>query len=405
MVTPARRPLVRRSLELNTPVKQEESCMDMEETFTASPFDLANCSPVQEDCHVWNDQCISVCCQSFPDLCKNVKKKPVLVDSSTQTIDVTALDHNYFYNKRTRDASVQHNTTEFSAESISGDMDCKFYTGLSLAVFTTLISTLSKFGRQLPYKMDIPDLILLVIIRLRIALTFRDIGRRFSISHQLPSNIFNSWIDIMAKELSPCITWLPRETIRKSLPSSFQTSYPKTTCIIDCSEIFIQRPFSLKARAQTWSTNKSHNTAKFLIAIAPNGFIMYISPLYGGRASDNFITKNCGFLNNLLPGDEIMADRGFTISEELYARRVKLNIPAFMKGRSQLSEAETIESRRIAAQRIHVERAIMRLKSYRISNTTLGIKTLKKGNQTLQVIGVLCNLRQPLIKKYVLDID
>ena len=100
-----------------------------------------------------------------------------------------------------------------------------------------------------------------------------------------------------------------------------------------------------------------------------------------------------------------MADRGFTIREELYARRVKLNIPAFMKGRSQLSEAEIIESRRIAAQRIHVERAIMRLKSYRILNTTLGIKTLKKGNQTLQVIGVLCNLRQPLIKKYVLDID
>ena len=279
-------------------------------------------------------------------------------------------------------------------------MDCKFYTGLSLAVFTTLISTLSKFGRQLPYKMDIPDQILLVLIRLRIALTFRDIGRRFSISHQLASNIFNSWIDIMAKELSPCITWLPRETIRKSLPSSFQTSYPKTTCIIDCSEIFIQRPFSLKARAPTWSTYKSHNTAKFLIAIAPNGFIMYISPLYGGRASDNFITKNCGFLNNLLPGDEIMADRGFTISEELYARRVKLNIPAFMKSRSQLSEAETIESRRIATQRIHVERAIMRLKSYRILNTTL-----KKGNQTLQVIGVLCYLRQPLIKKYVLDID
>jgi hypothetical protein len=88
----------------------------------------------------------------------------------------------------------------------------------------------------------------------------------------------------------------------------------------------------------------------FFIAIAPKGFIMYISPLYGDRASDNYITKNSGFLNFILPGDEVMADRGFTIGEELSARRVKLNIPAFMKGRKQLSEEETIESRRIAAE-------------------------------------------------------
>jgi hypothetical protein len=36
-----------------------------------------------------------------------------------------------------------------------------------------------------------------------------------------------------------------------------------------------------------------------------------------------------------------MADRGFTISEDLFALRVKLNIPAFMKGRSQLTDAHT----------------------------------------------------------------
>ena len=131
----------------------------------------------------------------------------------------------------------------------------------------------------------------------------------------------------------------------------------------------------MKARAKTWSTYKSHNTAKGLIAIAPNGFIMYVSPLYGGRASDNFITKSCGFLNYILSGDEVMADRGFTIAEDICARQVKLNIPSFMKGRSQ---QETLESRRIASARIHVERAIARVKSCRLLNTSLHIKSLKK---------------------------
>jgi len=41
---------------------------------------------------------------------------------------------------------------------------------------------------------------------------------------------------------------------------------------------------------------KTHNTAKLLIAFAPNGFIMYVSPLYGGRASDYHISKSCAFL-------------------------------------------------------------------------------------------------------------
>lgn len=134
-----------------------------------------------------------------------------------------------------------------------------------------------------------------------------------------------------------------------------------------------------------------------LIAIAPHGHIMFISPLYGGMASDNFITKNCGFLNYLHPCDEIMADRGFTIFEELYAGRVKLNIPS-LKGRKQLSEQETIELRRIAAQGIHVELAIMRLKSYRILNTTLCIKSLQTPNKVVNVIAALCNNRDPLIK-------
>ena len=240
-------------------------------------------------------------------------------------------------------------------------------------MFLTLISQLSSYGKGLPYRMSVSNQILSVLVRLRLALTFEDIGRRFGVSHQLMSNMFQSWIDIMSQHLSHCLVWLPRETIRRTLPRSFQTSFPKTTCIIDCSEIFIQRRFSLEARAQTWSTYKSNNTAIFLIAIAPSGFIMYISPLYGGRASDNFITKNCGFLN----------------------------IPAFMKGRSQLSEQETIDSRRIAAERIHVERAIMRVKSYRLLNTKYSIKSLRNANKTVRVVVGLCNMRDSLIK----DVD
>ena len=36
------------------------------------------------------------------------------------------------------------------------------------------------------------------------------------------------------------------------------------------------------AQSQTYSTYKSHNTAKGLVGIVPNGFVTFVSCLYGG---------------------------------------------------------------------------------------------------------------------------
>ena len=58
-----------------------------------------------------------------------------------------------------------------------------------------------------------------------------------------------------------------------------------------------------------------------------------------------------------------MADRGFTIADLLHDRGVTLNIPPWKSG-PQLSEESLIETRRIANIRIHVERAIGRVKNY-----------------------------------------
>jgi len=312
--TPARRrPLVRKSLNLNTvttPSKRPR-LVSCSEEISQEEYDkeMLIATPIEVTSEP--SQCEAVCCKVYSNNCRN---KPTVVDASTQTVDVVGLDHTYGYSKKTRNVGCQQTTSEFSFDSITSDSESRFYTGLRLSVFLTLLTTLSQYGESLPYKVNIKDQIFAVLVRLRLGLTIQDLARRLNISRQLMSKIFHSWIDIMTTHLSNCIVWLPRETIRRTLPSSFKQNYSRTTCIIDCSEIFIQRPFSLKARAQTWSTYKSNNTAKFLIAIAPNGFIMYLSPLYGGRASDHHITKHCGFLNYLLPGDEVMADRGFTIS-------------------------------------------------------------------------------------------
>ncbi|KAJ8983221.1 hypothetical protein NQ317_005309 [Molorchus minor] len=57
--------------------------------------------------------------------------------------------------------------------------------------------------------------------------------------------------------------------------------------------------------------------------------IVYLVDAWGGRTSDKFLTENCGFLNNILPGDVILADRGFLIRDSVETLKGHLEIPAF----------------------------------------------------------------------------
>ena len=209
----------------------------------------------------------------------------------------------------------------------------------------------------------------------------------------------------MAFQLKPLVKWPERGMIRTTIPDCFKPKYARTTCIIDCSEIFIQRPSSLAARAETYSNYKSHNTVKFLIAISPTGAIIFVSKCWGGRASDKHITAYSGFLDKLMHGDLVLADRGFDITEPLALRGASLAIPPFTKGKPQLSQREVETARELSRVRIHVERAIGRLKNFRILQSTLPITLVKSAtdeefctiDKILFVCAALCNLQPPLV--------
>jgi hypothetical protein len=53
------------------------------------------------------------------------------------------------------------------------------------------------------------------------------------------------------------------------------------------------------------------------VAITPNGMFSYVSPCYGGRASDTFIFNNCAFVSWLEPN-------GFNSYAIFYGRTRKM---------------------------------------------------------------------------------
>ena len=158
----------------------------------------------------------------------------------------------------------------------------------------------------------------MTLIKLKLDAQHQDLSYRFNVSLSTVSRIFSAWMVALDVRLAPLINWLEREDLWRTMPQCFKHSFGnKTTVIIDCFEVFINRPSNLLAREKTWSSYKHHNTVKVLIGITPQGTISYVSQAWGGRTSDKFLTLNCGILNKLLPGDLVLADRGFTMAESL----------------------------------------------------------------------------------------
>ena len=76
------------------------------------------------------------------------------------------------------------------------------------------------------------------------------------------------------------------------MPMVFRKSFgTKVVVVIDCFELFLERPSDLLARTQTWSQYKHQNTVKFLIGVAPQGFVSYISTAWGGGGGEQVIRQ------------------------------------------------------------------------------------------------------------------
>ena len=143
------------------------------------------------------------------------------------------------------------------------------------------------------------------------------------------------------------------------MPLCFRPTYvSKVVAIIDCYELKIEKPSNLAARASTWSQYKHSNTVKVLIAISPQGVATFVSPSWGGRVSYKHLTRVCGIIQKLLPGDIVLADRGFNIAEDIAMVQASLHIPVFTKGVSQLSPTEVESTRKLANLHIHVKHVI-----------------------------------------------
>lgn len=222
------------------------------------------------------------------------------------------------------------------------------------------------FPEKYKGKISLQNQLFITLVKLRLNLQIETLAEMFAVSKTTVNDIFWRWMDVIYEELKFLIKWPDHDASMQTLPHVFRQYFPKLTGIIDCTEIFIHRPKNLKARAQVYSNYKKHSTLKFLVACTPQGAISFLSKAWGGRISDVELVKQSGLISNNYhhPGDQILADRGFTLKDEFAAGAgVELIIPAFTKGKDQLTPKEVETTRQIASIRIHRERVIGLLKN------------------------------------------
>ena len=260
---------------------------------------------------------------------------------------------------------------------------CVMVTGLSLPILETLLDYLCKGAKEdlRSTRCAVEGQILLTLVKLKQNINFDMLSFINNIAKSTAIDHFWKSIDMMYEKMKFLIKMQDRDHIYETIPPVFKNKFPRLTSIIDCFEVLVESPSSLMARAKFYSNYKKHCTIKVLISCTPLGAINFISQCYGGSASVVQITRESDFSSSKfhMPGDQILADRGFTLQDDFAAGSYsELIIPAFTRSKMQLSTKEVEYSRKIAHVRIHIERVIRLMKNrYTVLKGIIPLRTVK----------------------------
>jgi len=308
-------------------------------------------------------------------------------------VDLIALDHNYFsHNGNCREKSTQVNfdldelvevqeelkelkeennelksklndkaklkRDMFTDDVLKNDESVRFYTGFpSLLCLLSIFNLIKPLCANMRYWDNQKDAkvgyqndptkkkpgrkrtltlfqeFVMTLVRIRLGLLTTQLSHIYGISPSSVSKTFRTWICFLAQVLKDILLiWPKKQDITKNIPRTFK-KFPSTRVVIDCTEVFIEKPSTPSAQRATWSSYKHHNTLKTLVGITPNGMFSFVSKFWTGNTSDRHITEQSGLLELLEPGDSVMADKGFNIRDLLTKRKVLLNIPPLCKGK------------------------------------------------------------------------
>ena len=238
----------------------------------------------------------------------------------------------------------------------------------------------------------------LTLLRIRRGYSLTDMSYQFQMGNSYLGNMFVTWVQLLFKKFDAMrpIMFAP-QAHHVPVPPAFQNKLlSKVRVVIDGVEFPIESSADYKQQGNLYSTYKSRTTVKVLTGVAPCGALMFASDAFEGSISDRDITIKSGFLDYIVPGDVVLADRGFTIHDLLAEKNATLIIPPFLQGQANLTLEQEVMTKLIAKARIHVERFNERIKNYEILNKKIPLSLVPLLSQIVFVVCCLVNFQEPL---------
>lgn len=273
--------------------------------------------------------------------------------------------------------------------------------GVTREVFQLLFKILSRRNESKlnnRQKITLENNLLIFLIKMKCGLTFSALSVLFKVHRSTISRIFYSTLDYLSLACKNFVYWPEREIVDETMPSVFKPEYSKCRVIIDATEFVVEKPPTIEQRVQFYSHYKKGFRIKVVIGCLPNGFICLVSKCHGGRASDAQITVSCDLMKHLEPGDVVIGDKGFphlkTIIDES-GKDVLLVMPPFLHN-EYFTEEEVETTYKVAKVRIHIERIMQRIRTWRIVEK-FTFEMLPYADKIIFMACVLVNLQPPII--------
>lgn len=256
-----------------------------------------------------------------------------------------------------------------SESSLRNDAEkVKFYTGLpNYFVLETVMWLLAPHMDGMKnVKLSKFQQLLLTLMRLRLDLRNQDLAYRFGVKVSTVTRTVHQMVSIMSSTLVPtAVFWPSRAELRKNLPAALRTSHPDCAVIIDCFTVPFEEPVSRGNQQLQQRAGTDCNVLKYLIGVAPQGVVTFVSRGVLGNVSDKSLTEGCGLLCKLLPGDVVLAKRDLDIANSVAARGARFKTAGGYSGdafgSSQGSPLADTFSDTLSVQR-HVDRVISMVK-------------------------------------------
>ncbi|XP_035460623.2 uncharacterized protein LOC118283071 [Scophthalmus maximus] len=263
--------------------------------------------------------------------------------------------------------SLSENSLRNDAEKV------KFYTGLpNYFVLETVMWLLAPHMDVMKnVKLSKFQQLLLTLMRLRLDLRNQDLAYRFGVKVATVTRTVHRMVNIMSSTLVPtAVFWPSRAELRKNLPVALRAAHPDCAVIIDCFTVPFEEPASPANQQQqekpmavptSQEVESGYNVLKYLIGVAPQGVVTFVSRGVPGNVGDKSLAEGCGFLCKLLPGDVVLASRNLDIADSVAARGALLKTARGHQGEANGSSEQGASSADTSAETASVQRHVERV--------------------------------------------